>query len=439
MSMPSAWQYALARLTAAIGFALLMGLIFGGVAWWLIAVLGGLLAWQLANLYLLQYWLRNRSEESPPDLTGIWGDVVGLVGGLHRRKQFHKRRVLQLLREFRRLSAALPDGVVLLASTNEILWFNRQAARLLGLKRKADFGMPIENLLRHPDFIAYLRDGGPEKPVVVRRDGGRQHLNCLVIDAGEQRLLLVRDVTREARLEQMRTDFVANASHELRTPLTVVSGYLDELDADAALDAAWRQPVAEMRAQAERMRQIVEDLLDLSRLESAGEEAPLEPVAVPELLARLADEARSAAGAGPALELRIESEDGLQGSERELRSVFGNLLSNAMKYTPPAGRVTLRWWTDAAGAHLAVADTGPGIAAEHLPRLTERFYRVDRGRQRELGGSGLGLSIVKHGLQRHGGQLQVDSVEGRGSTFTTHFPQARLLPAAARRSGTTGA
>jgi two-component system phosphate regulon sensor histidine kinase PhoR len=424
-----AWSFALARLAVALIAAVTLGLIFGRIGLWLTVVLGGALAWQFANLYRVQRWLRHRSHEDPPDMGGVWGDVIALIGRIYRRKQFHKRRVTQLFREFRRLSAALPDGVILLSPGREILWFNRTAAALLGLQRKADIGMPIENLVRFPEFSRYLRGPGGGVGVVVRLQDVDRWLALVVIPAGGQQLLLVRDVTREARLEQMRTDFVANASHELRSPLTVISGYLDQLADDEGLGAEWRDPVADMRRQAERMREIVEDLLELSRLEASADEAPQAWVDMQALLRQLVQEARASSTTQAELRLELETADGLLGSERELHSIASNLLSNAIKYTPATGVVTVRWWRDTSGAHLSVADTGIGIAAEHLPRLTERFYRVDRARGRANGGSGLGLAIVKHGVQRLGGTLEIASEEGRGSTFTAHFPLRRIAAA----------
>ncbi len=428
--MSPAWSFALARLVGAIAAAIGLGLAFGRIWLWLTIVLGGLLSLQLVNLFRLQRWLRHRSQEDPPDLGGVWGDVVALINRIYRRKQFHKRRVIQLFREFRRLTAALPDGVVLLSPGREIIWFNRTAALILGLRRKADRGMPIENLIRQPEFSAYLQGPGGGAGVVVRVQGGERWLALVVIAAGGQHLMLARDVTREARLEQMRKDFVANASHELRSPLTVIAGYLDQLGEEGDLGAEWREPIADMRLQADRMREIVDDLLELSRMESSADEAPMLPVNVPELLERLVRETRASAVTPPRFELDIKAESGLLGSERELHSIASNLISNAIKYTPADGTITVRWCCDDAGGHLSVADTGIGIAAEHLPRLTERFYRADKSRARANGGSGLGLSIVKHGLQRHGGRLEITSHEGHGSTFTAHFPSRRLLPAA---------
>lgn len=425
--MSPAWTFAFARLAGALVVAVALGLAFGQVALWLTIVLGGMLTWQLVNLYRLQRWLRHRSQESPPDISGVWGDVVALIARIYRRKLFHKRRAIQLLREFRRLSAALPDGVVLLSPGHEIVWFNRTAAQLLGLRLKADRGMPIENLIRQPEFSQYLKEPGSRAGVVVQLLGGEKSLSLVVIPAGGQLLMLARDITREARLEQMRKDFVANASHELRSPLTVIAGYVDQLGDETSLGPDWREPIADMHRQADRMREIVDDLLELSRLEASADEAPLLPVKVASLVEQLVGEARSS---DPALRFELDLDAGcrLLGSERELHSIASNLISNALKYTPATGTITVRWACARDGAHLSVADTGIGIAAEHLPRLTERFYRVDRARARASGGSGLGLSIVKHALQRHGGQLEIASVEGRGSTFTAHFPARRLAP-----------
>ncbi len=425
--MWQAWSFALVRLMAAIAAAVLLGLIFGNMGIWITAMLSAVVAWQFVNLFRLHHWLRHRSHEEPPDFGGLWGNVIGVISRIYRRKQFHKRRVTQLFREFRRLSAALPDGVVLLSANREIRWFNRTAADLLGLRRKLDLGLPIANLVRNPEFADYLERPSAGGGVVIRVQSGEIWLELFVIPAGGQYLMLARDVTREARLEQMRKDFVANASHELRSPLTVISGYVDELAEDDSIGAEWREPIEDMRRQAVRMREIVDDLIELSRLESTANEAPSIPVDVPALLERLVREARAASPDGPRFEIELDYACALRGSESELHSIASNLISNAVKYTPADGKVTLRWGRDEAGARLVVEDTGIGIAAEHLPRLTERFYRVDRARARSKGGSGLGLSIVKHGLQRHGGRLEVSSEEGRGSTFIAHFPSRRLL------------
>lgn len=431
----AAWSFALGRLAALLAIALAGGLIFGGLWLWLLGVLAGYLCWHLASLYRLDRWLRLRNDLDPPDIGGVWGDVISNVVRLHRRKNYHKRRLLQFFREFRRSTAAMPDGVIVVNEDREILWFNRTAARLLRLRRKIDQGQRIDNLIRHPGFRRYLDQARFEEPITISSPvNGEMRLSLHVIPYGQaQRLVLVRDVTRQARLESMRRDFVANASHELRSPLTVISGYLDTLSDDDAVDPAWRGPVAEMRRQADRMRGIVDDLLELSKLEAAGGEAGRQIVNVPAMLDLLRKEVLALERRPRDVTLRLDTDAGLLGTENEIHSAFANIVSNAVKYTPPEGSVDIRWWTDAEGAHLAVRDTGIGIPAEHLPRLTERFYRVDPGRARKSGGSGLGLAIVKHALQRHGAHLAIESIEGRGSTFTCHFPSGRVhAPAVAR-------
>jgi two-component system phosphate regulon sensor histidine kinase PhoR len=423
-----AWQH-IAWIAGALFAAIAVGALFGYALLFLTLALAAILAWHLRNLLRFDRWLRNRTVESPPDMDGLWGEVITTTHRIYRRKVFHKRRVLVLLREFRRMTSAMPDGAVLLGPNREILWFNRTAGRWLGLRRKVDYGIRIDNLVRHPDFVEYLDKRGTMAPprVHLPKHGDRWLLFRLVTtsDAGQQ-LLLLRDVTNEARLESMRKDFVANASHELRSPLTVIGGYLDALADEPALDPAWQQPVQEMRRQSDRMRNIVQDLLELSRLEAQGGDAELAPVDVGGMLALIRKDALARPERPATIELQLDSDDRLLGSESELHSIFSNLVSNAVKYTPASGRVDIRWWTDETGGHVAVRDTGIGIPSEHLPRLTERFYRVDAGRSRKMGGSGLGLAIVKHALQRHGGRLDVQSVEGQGSIFSCHFPPERV-------------
>ena len=426
--MAAMWTFALARLAGILLLGLCLGLLVHPLWLWLLAAACLYLGWQLLNLYRLDRWLRLRSQLDPPNIGGIWGDVIGQVVRLHRRKQFHKQRLVQLFRELRRSTAALPDGVIILSTQNEIVWFNRQAARLLGLKRPVDIGLRIDNLIRTPEFVHYLHGDDFAMPLVIRPPVQvDSYLALQVVPYGAgQSLLLVRDVTRQMRLEAMRKDFVANASHELRTPLTVISGYLDTLADDPSIDQAWAGPIRDMRAQAQRMNAIIADLLELSRLESTDGEARREPIDVPRMLERLYRDALANTERPRHVLLDVESADGLFGAAQEIESAFTNLLVNGLKYTLSDGTVRMRWWSDEEGAHFAVIDSGIGIPAEHIPRLTERFYRVDPGRARGQGGSGLGLAIVKHALQRHGGWLDVQSIEGKGSTFTCHFPPLRI-------------
>lgn len=426
--MTSGWSFALARLLALLAVALAGGLVFGQPLVWVIIALATYLCLQLVNLFRLERWLRLRNFIDPPDMGGAWADVIAQVVRLHRRKRFHKQRLIQLFRELRRSTAAMPDGVIVLNASHEILWFNRTASRLLDLRRKADVGLRIDNLIRAPAFVHYLQAADFSEAVHITWPTGSE-LNLaiqMIPYGGGQQMMLVRDVTRQAKLEAMRKDFVANASHELRSPLTVISGYLDSMSEDAALDPAWASPVAEMRRQAERMNAIVHDLLELSKLESADKEAGEDLIDVAGMLALLRKEALARPGRPREVALTLDSTAKLLGEEAEIHSAFSNLVANALKFTPADGRIEIRWWTDSAGGHLSVSDTGIGIAAEHIPRLTERFYRVDPGRARQHGGSGLGLAIVKHALQRHSARLQIESEEGKGSTFTCHFPRRRI-------------
>jgi two-component system phosphate regulon sensor histidine kinase PhoR len=427
--MAPMWTFALVRLAGMLLLGLLLGLIFGPVWAWVLLAACACLAWQMLNLYRFDRWLGRRSQLEPPALGGIWGDVISRVVRLHRRKRFHKQQFVRLFRELRNSTAALPDGVIIMTGQREIVWFNRPAGRLLGLRRPIDIGLRIDNLIRAPEFVHYLQGEDYSVPVVIRPPVRQdQYLALQLVPYGPgQSLLLARDVTRQMRLEAMRKDFVANASHELRTPLTVISGYLDTLADDPSLDPAWEGPIRDMRAQAQRMNAIIADLLELSRLESADGEAPHEPIDVPAMLRRLQRDALARTERPREISLEIETARSLQGAANEIESAFTNLLINALKFTPADGAVTMRWHADKDGVCFSVIDTGIGIPAEHIPRLTERFYRVDPGRSRSQGGSGLGLAIVKHVLQRHGGWLEVRSIEGRGSAFTCHFPAARTL------------
>ncbi|HTT04022.1 MAG TPA: phosphate regulon sensor histidine kinase PhoR [Steroidobacteraceae bacterium] len=431
MTKSASWWQLGGRLLFALLIGAGVGELFGSFWAGIAIVLATALVLQLRHLMRLMRWLQGERQDEPPDLPDPWELLVSRVARLYRRKQFHKQRLLRLLRELRRSTAAMPDGVVVLNPQTEILWFNRTASRLLGLRGKGDVGLRIDNLVRQPEFGQYLRGAQYALPVTVRSAADvEQHLSLQIVPYGAgQRLLLVRDVTREARLEAMRRDFVANASHELRSPLTVIAGYLETLAQDPGVDPLIAGPLQEMQRQAQRMSRIVQDLLELSRLESSDREAPSRPIDVVALMAQLRQDVL-ARSLHPSIAVDADSRALLLGEELQIHSAFANLVDNAAKYTPPDGSVHIRWWTDQDGGHFAVSDTGIGIPREHLPRLTERFYRVDAGRSRSTGGSGLGLAIVKHVLQRHGAWLAIESVEGRGSRFICHFPPERLSWAA---------
>lgn len=414
-------------LTAAAGA--LLGLLLGQVWLGIALALGATLAFQWWRLAALVRWLRRNAADGAPEWPGAWGEAATLMLRQLQRKQFHKSRLLQVLRQLRQSTAALPDGVVLLDPRAQIVWLNRAAARLLNLNPSTDQGLRVDNLVRYPEFIAYLRGGRFETPVQVRSHGAVESwLSLQLVPFGEgQLLLMARDVTGAARLEAMRKDFVANASHELRSPLTVISGYLETLAGDDTPDAGLSGPLQEMRRQAQRMNGIVEDLLSLSRLEAADREAIREAIDVEAILAQLKKDVLARGVRPQEIRFSCESSARLLGDPLQIHSAFHNLVDNAAKYTPASGSILVRWWVDADGGHFSVRDTGIGIPAEHIPRLTERFYRVDAGRSRATGGSGLGLAIVKHVLQRHGAILEIRSTAGAGSEFTCHFPSERLV------------
>src|SRR5215467_13192953 len=264
-----AWWFAAGRMLATVLSGLLLGWLLGNLWIGLGVALALHLGWQLTNLFRLEWWLRHRSFADPPDVGGVFGEIIAQIVRLHRRKRFHKQRFVQLMRQLQRSTAALPNGVVILNAQREIVWFNRMAARLLNLRRTADLGMRIEHLMREPEFVRYLGGGDYSNPVVIRTTTGEEcYLSMQVAPYGDgQLLLLVSDVSRQMRLEAVRRDFVANASHELRSPLTVISGYLETLAQDSALDPDLQGPIAEMRRQPERITTTIRDLLELSRLE----------------------------------------------------------------------------------------------------------------------------------------------------------------------------
>jgi two-component system phosphate regulon sensor histidine kinase PhoR len=423
------WWFTTVRLLATVAVGLVCGwMFFGNAVAGLAVALAGHLAWQLLNLFRLDWWVRHRSFADPPEFGGMWGEVVSQVVRLHRRKRYHKQRFVKLVRQIQRSTAALPDGVVVLNSQREISWFNRTAGKLLNLRGSNDYGLRIDNLVRQPQFARYFEQGEYSNAIVLQPDIGiDSYLSMQLVPYGEgQHLLLVRDVSRQMRLENMRKDFVANASHELRSPLSVIAGYLETLGHDPALHEDLAAPVAEMRRQATRMTSIIQDLLALSKLEESDEAVNGDYIDVAALLAVLRKDVLARPSHPKDVRVKIESHAMLRGDEPEIHSAFSNLVDNAAKYTPPEGSVEMRWWVDEDGAHFSVTDTGIGIQPEHIPRLTERFYRVDAGRARATGGSGLGLAIVKHVLQRHGATLDIESSLGAGSTFSCHFPLTRV-------------
>ncbi len=423
--MNRAWSAELWRLALILGAALLFGLTLGVPALLVALALLAYLGWHLRNLYRLERWLRDSHSIHPPDAEGIWGEVFHLLYRSQQRNRKRKRRLAGILNRFQQATSALPDATVVLGAHDEIEWFNNAAKRLLGLNTASDVGQRIDNLLRNPRFITLLDSEEDQARVQMASPvDSTLTLQLRIVPYGrKQRLLIARDITRQLRLEQTQRDFVANVSHELRTPLTVITGYLETLvEMDAEGSGQWQRSLELMSQQSERMRQIVEDLLLLSRLES-GAGLTAEVVAVAPMIETIAGALRVLCEEkGQSLELELDHDLRLRGAERELYSAFFNLATNAHRYTPSGGRISLRWYRDEDGAHFEVQDSGVGIPPEHIPRLTERFYRVDVGRSREAGGTGLGLAIVKHVLSRHQAQLYIESTPGHGSLFSCDFP-----------------
>jgi two-component system phosphate regulon sensor histidine kinase PhoR len=416
--------------------ALLAGLVFGAAAGWALLALAALslLAYHVSKLAALMRWLRHPRPEALPEARGAWDEAFALLYRFERAAAREAERLSHALTRWRQAGEALPDGVVILDAQDRIEWCNEGAARHFGLDLGADVGRPVTNLVRQPEFVAYLEAEDYAHAIPLHSEhGGGLALSVQVIPYGEaQKLLLSRDVTRFERIETMRRDFVANVSHELRTPLTVLAGFLEtvqELELDARRT---RDYVNLMAEQARRMQRIVDDLLALSALESSPEPSLEERVNMRGLLARV--KADTDALSGGRHQVTLEAAEGydIAGAESEIASAFGNLASNAVRYTPAGGAVRLTWRAAGEGAEFIVEDTGIGIEPQHIARLTERFYRVDRGRSRETGGTGLGLAIVKHALARHQATLDILSEPGKGSRFTVRFPARRVLPAATR-------
>ncbi|WP_235376888.1 MULTISPECIES: phosphate regulon sensor histidine kinase PhoR [Pseudomonas] len=414
-----------------ITVCLLAGLISGYYGWSLALGLAIYLGWTLKQLLRLHEWLRlHKPDEAPPDGYGLWGEVFDSIYHLQRRDQRVRGRLQAVIDRVQESTAALKDAVIMLDSDGNLEWWNRAAETLLGLKTPQDSGQPVTNLVRHPRFKEYFEQENYLEPLEIPSPiNDRMRVQLHITRYGNnEHLMLVRDVTRIHQLEQMRKDFVANVSHELRTPLTVIAGYLETLlDNVEEVNPRWVRALQQMQQQGGRMQTLLNDLLLLAKLEATDYPSDNQPVAVDTLLQSIKGDAQALSGQRNQ-RISLEAQPGirLKGSEAELRSAFSNLVFNAVKYTQDEGQIRIRWWADEQGAHLSVQDSGIGIDPKHLPRLTERFYRVDSSRASNTGGTGLGLAIVKHVLLRHRARLEISSVPGHGSTFTCHFAPVQI-------------
>jgi two-component system phosphate regulon sensor histidine kinase PhoR len=391
-----------------------------------------LLLHHIKQVEALSRWLLLPTPGEVPVGSGIWDYIFSLLYRYERVKTKQHQQLARTLVRFRQAARAHPDGVVILDADNRIDWCNDTAESHFDLNVETDAGQPVTNLMRQPEFVAYVEAGDYTQPIELRATrGGSAIFSVQIIPYGDaQKLLLSRDITRLEKLETMRRDFVANVSHELRTPLTVLYGFLETIRELKLDPQRLRDYLNLMADQGKRMESIVDDLLTLSTLESAPTPPLDERARIAPLLERLRSEASILSGGKHRIVLDAETGFDLLGVENEIASAFGNLVTNAVRYTPDGGEIRITWRASANEAEFSVKDSGIGIAPEHIPRLTERFYRVDRGRSRATGGTGLGLAIVKHVLNRHQAALEIKSESGKGSRFAAKFPARRIVPAA---------
>jgi two-component system phosphate regulon sensor histidine kinase PhoR len=388
-----------------------------------------IIGFHLWHLQQLGRWAASPLDGDVPEGRGEWATVFAAIHRGTRVRTAYERDLRQVIERFQQAAAAIPDGVVVLDAAGRIAWANPRALAQLGLDLAHDRGQPVTHLVRHPDFLRYVEAGDYAASIVVPsgRDAGRRLELKLVPFAADQKLLMSRDVTELEAVARMRRDFIANVSHELKTPLTIISGFSETLQ-DLDIDERQRKRFLElMHEQSKNMQRLVADLLTLSALESEHHPLHDEPFDVEPLLRALAADANGLSKGAHRIVLDVGEPALVRGNRDELASAFGNLVSNAVRYTPASGTVTLAWRVDDDGTGVfSVCDTGIGIASEYLPRLTERFYRVDRSRSRATGGTGLGLAIVKHVLLRHQAELEIDSERGKGSTFAVRLPARRV-------------
>ena len=388
------------------------------------------LVYSYVNLARLRKYAIANTVENMPLPSGFWEEVFFRLQRLVRNLKLEIQSIEKQHNRFIEAFQASPNGIVMLDDQDQIEWCNAIAERFFGLEFKRDALQRINFLIRRPEFIQYLNKRIFEEPLLLERMGPEDNLSLMVqaFPYGDKRhLLLVQDVTDLQKADAMRRDFVANVSHEMRTPITVLMGFLETIQSLDLDKAQQTQYIELMMSQAQRMKSLVEDLLTLANLEANTLPAPMQAVQVATIMALLKNDAQALSQGKHAFNFEALTSASILGEERELLSAFSNLVSNAVRYTPDVGMVSVKWSLNADGqGEFSVTDTGPGIASEHLSRLTERFYRVDRSRSRDTGGTGLGLAIVKHIANRHHAQLQIESSPGKGSTFRLRFPKERI-------------
>lgn len=429
--MIRAWFHELLIVGGAALMLTLLGLFIERVEPLLVLGALGYLSWHLGNFLLLQRWIGGRRGSNLPTSYGVWEAVFDGLQREQLRKRKRGRSLIASLAGYRKAAEALPDAFVVLSEDGTVRWSNRAAGELLGLNHPKDLGKNIADVVTHPALEDDMAKGQSSQPLEVPSPTNGAYMLSLQITApfgsGPERILVARDITSMFRLERTRRDFLASVSHELRTPITVFRGYLEALQETATFYSQWRTPLDHMNHQARRMQALVDDLLTLSRLEMISGPPVKSLVPVPDILFQIAFDADVLSGE-KCHDIQIDADPAiwLLGEETDLRSVFSNLIFNAVRHTPPGTRINIVWGNSPNGAELVVQDRGPGIAASHLPRLTERFYRVDAGRSRDSGGSGLGLAIVKQVLDRYGATLKIESKVKQGTVFSICFPSSMM-------------
>ena len=407
--------------------SIFVGYVFDQVLLFVTISLFAYIFFMLKNLFKLHDWISDRKEELP-DAQGYWGEIFNELYLLEKQKKQQQKLLSTALSRFKKAAEALPDGVVILSQHDFIEWVNPVASSLLGISYPKDSGQKIINLIRHPDFQRYLKQNNYSKTITFPApDNVDNTLTMQVIPFGyKQKMIFCRDITHIYKLEEMRTNFVSNVSHEMRSPLTVLSGYLEMFsDKPPKDEEKFKLAIDNMYQQAIRMQRLVTDLLSLSKMETA----PVEHTAIVDVSTLLITLKENAEILGQekqhSITLKAEDNLNLRGNNDELHSLFSNLINNAVRYTPAHGNIAISWQILNNEAVFSVSDDGPGIDSQHIPHLTERFYRADVDRSRESGGTGLGLAIVKYAVERHDGRLEIRSTLGKGSTFTCYFPIQR--------------
>jgi two-component system, OmpR family, phosphate regulon sensor histidine kinase PhoR len=422
----AAWKKELGWMLLLLLGVIVIGSITGLFIPLLFLLIVGMLAWQLTQINRFERWISNGGRGKYPKAKGIWEDIYYHVYQIKKSEKKRKKKLGKIIDQFRKSTDALPDAGVVLGKDDEIEWANTAAKNVLGLQ-PSDRGQRIPNLIRFPIFVRYLKSGNFNETIIMPSPTNSHiTLAVRVVSYGAGlRLLLAQDVTQLRKMEQMRKDFVANVSHELRTPLTVLKGYLETLqELDEPLSPLLSHSFQQMQEQTERMQYLVDDLLLLSNLETQPKKTHC--VDIPTLLSKICKESENLYNVTGRIELTLETAAHIYGDEQELRSAFSNLLGNALKYSPKESLVKVRWYQIKESLVLDVVDKGEGISDTEIPRITERFYRIDVRRTNKIAGTGLGLAIVKHVLLRHDARLVITSELYKGSTFSCYFPVERM-------------